>query len=184
MRYEPTYKQMCKACGISATNALEIAQKPDQQEIIEFKGIRLVLSKKHVAVAKPPAHVLVVTAEWPGHPAGLEAVLKVYDNFANDVGTLSPTDLLRRMMERFGCEIRFNGVQKRLYLAESIPTKDLQEKPIPVPGIRHGKTIIANHLCAVNHDGRGGFVADCGLSFAFDSDLYADYLAGREKLLA
>jgi hypothetical protein len=178
------FKAIAKTVGISTTNAQTIVDMPDAVDVIEYSGATVRLCVKRVDKSKPPTRVLVVTQQKPGAKQELAFVVKVREDFVAGINTLSPTDLLRRFLDRFGLGVTFGATTKKLFLAESVTVPHFDpRRPFAVErGHREQHTYTLFKFSSLP-DGRGVAVS-CALCFAVEVANYRDYLQGKGTILS
>jgi hypothetical protein len=123
VRIHPTVDQWCAASRLSLENAREAAENPTRTEVVECDGAFLQFFLKHDAHRSPGSWILGVIEQAPPQPAELSVVFRVFDGFAPGMDQMEPSVLLRAFLDRFGVDVTFGTVRKRLFLAESLPMK-------------------------------------------------------------
>ncbi len=175
MTQNETFRLSSVLSGISATNAEEMVRKPDRNEVIEHDGILLQLFTKYVTKTSPPSYGLVIVEQMPKGPPALTMVWKVYENLTSNVSELSPTTLLRRFIDRFGCDVRIGQTVKKLFLAEYVPVGSLDPQKEFATSVS-ARDIAGLRLFRIKAD---PLRASCVLCFAADVDAYRAYVQAK-----
>jgi hypothetical protein len=155
--------------GIPRTVAWSIVSSADKTEVIEHAGLFLSLFRKQITHAGKPTEVLVVTSQPPGQPVALQLAIRVQ---AAPIPTpdISPMDLLRRIVDRFGFEVRLGATVKKLFVAESVSLPTLQDGP---QVNNNGRSYTGPALGMLE---KGPMKYHAGLYFMIDVDHYRAYL--------
>jgi hypothetical protein len=183
------YQEWADVTGITRNQANSVIALPDKSEVIEYAGLFLQFFTKHFPDSRPPFHVLVVAQQMPNRQPTLMYAMKVFEGFCDGLAELSPSELLQKIADRFGCEIQIGNAGKRLYLEESIESvpNEAMLRGFP-PGVRCRKAGPPTHLLMSlllmrdpHSSGVPGApdVWKCGLCFALDASEYKPYLDSR-----
>jgi hypothetical protein len=176
---EDRYQGWAELTGVTRQEAEGIARVSDRADYLEFDRSRVRFSLKRFSGESRPRTVLVATEEGPGRPPRLMFAIKVFDDVVGRFPDAPPSELLRHIVERFGCEVALGRANRKFYfneVVEVVPNEPLLRGATPqvrCHGSRGPDGALGQFLVMLAGTPE---VWRCALCFVLDAGSYGEYV--------
>jgi hypothetical protein len=155
------------------SHALEAAGASDKVESIVRDGFHVNAHSKLITKANP-SFCLLVLETVNGAEAKIFSAFKVYTDLSQDVGGLSPLQMLEQIAERFGDAVEVGDRKDKFIWDARIPISGPSAIPLMHGLARLDHSVAASMFVKIN-PGPPMF-ADCALCYCIRTDAYKAWL--------
>lgn len=162
-----------KEFGIRPRHIAEAVQTPDQtRTAVLGVGLTINFYMKRIEATKPSHYLLIHGREIDGAIV-VDAAFRCYPDLHPNIDSLTPTELLFALVDRFGVDVTVGATTKKIILDESIEASPGQD--IPLITATAG-TSWHGSMYFKRSDRNGKPHIDCALVYAIDAKKYTHYI--------
>jgi len=168
--------------GIRRNHVERAVLDPDKtKDVIPDDGLAIKFFCKHITQTTPPHWLLVYCRQEQNEDLSVDMAYRLYSDLHPDFGSLTPTEMLYELTQRFGIEVEVGEQKRKLILQETIEAAPGQNE-IPLTKIQgsQGSEPISSMYFRIRED-EGRRVFDCVLVYSLDTEKYLAYLQANRS---
>lgn len=158
---------------IRRSHVEQVIENPAKTEDLEFDGLSLEFYTRRVSEAKVPHYLWVEGKREEDGGLTVFAAYKIPTDLHPDMESLTPLEMLRLFLERFGLKVRIGDLEDTLIMKKIVPIEP--EKPDQIQ-FKDSGTLGSGSAWVKLEENDGQWVAKSALAYTVNYEDYMDWL--------
>ena len=169
-------REFAQKFQIAPSHIVSAVKNHDQIQVVNVDELELQFFIKRIDAAQPPFSLLVYFSREEKQ-LHARAAFKVYHDLCPECASLPPLEILERLVERFGMELRIGERTGKFILQEKIPFVGMD----PISNLTFSRDESWTKMLWFKVEDGDPKIAHCALCFAINTTKYLSWVESHKQ---